>query len=49
MLLRIADDFEARIEDISRTVASETGNAIRTQTRPEASFSVEIFRYFGGA
>jgi betaine-aldehyde dehydrogenase len=48
MLLRIADDFEARIEDISRTVTSETGNAIRTQTRPEASFAVEIFRYFGG-
>jgi acyl-CoA reductase-like NAD-dependent aldehyde dehydrogenase len=47
MLLRIADDFEARIEDIPRTVASETGNAIRTQRRPEARFAIEILRYFG--
>jgi acyl-CoA reductase-like NAD-dependent aldehyde dehydrogenase len=36
LLLGIADDFEAQAEDIARTLTSETGNAIRTQTRPEA-------------
>lgn len=48
LLLQIADDFETEAEEIARTVASETGNAIRTQTRPEAHFGAEIFRYFGG-
>jgi betaine-aldehyde dehydrogenase len=48
LLMRIADDFEAEAEDIARTVAAETGNAIRTQTRPEAHLGAAIFRYFGG-
>src|SRR5688572_10452634 len=35
LLLRIAAAVEAEIESIARTVALETGNAIRTQARPE--------------
>lgn len=48
LLWRIADGLEARVEEIARIVAEETGNAIRTQARPEARGIVEIFRYFGG-
>src|SRR6516165_8812803 len=32
----------------SRTIALETGNALRTQARPEAKATVDIMRYFGG-
>src|SRR5271168_3966162 len=31
MLTRIADAMEARVEDLARLIALETGNAIRTQ------------------
>ncbi|MBV8456790.1 MAG: aldehyde dehydrogenase family protein, partial [Acetobacteraceae bacterium] len=48
MLLRIADALEARSEELARTIALETGNALRTQARPEARLSADIFRYFGG-
>jgi acyl-CoA reductase-like NAD-dependent aldehyde dehydrogenase len=48
MLLRIADALEARIEDMARIIALETGNALRTQARPEATLTADIFRYFGG-
>ncbi len=48
MLSRIADDLEAAIEDLARLLASETGNAIRTQARPEAKTTADLFRYFGG-
>ena len=47
-LSRIADDLEASIEDLARLLASETGNAIRTQARPEARTTADLFRYFGG-
>jgi len=47
-LLKIADALEARVEELARTIAEETGNALRTQARPEAKGTVEIFRYFGG-
>jgi acyl-CoA reductase-like NAD-dependent aldehyde dehydrogenase len=47
-LLRIADELEARHEDLARMIAHETGNALRTQARPEALTCVEVFRYFGG-
>ncbi len=47
-LARIADDVEAHIEDLARTLARETGNAIRTQARPEAKSVADVFRYFGG-
>src|SRR3954451_18368105 len=47
-LLTIAEDLEARLEELARLIASETGNAIRTQARGEAKLSADIFRYFGG-
>ena len=48
MLLKIAEALQARSEDIARTIALETGNALRTQARGEASLTADIFRYFGG-
>ncbi|HEY5617851.1 MAG TPA: aldehyde dehydrogenase family protein [Vicinamibacterales bacterium] len=48
LLLRIADAMEAEVESIARIVALETGNAIRTQARPETKGAVDVFRYYGG-
>lgn len=48
LLLRIAEAMEARIEELARLIAEETGNALRTQARPEATLTADIFRYFGG-
>ena len=48
ILLKIADDLEAEIEPLANIIAKETGNAIRTQARPEATQVSDIFRYFGG-
>src|SRR5512139_3211857 len=47
-LLKIADQLEARAEEMARTIALETGNALRTQARGEARMTADIFRYFGG-
>jgi len=47
-LLRIADALDANSENIARLLAEETGNALRTQSRPEVKGAIEIFRYFGG-
>ena len=48
LLLRIAEAIEARVEELARTIALETGNALRTQARGEAKMTADIFRYFGG-
>ncbi|MCK9514692.1 MAG: aldehyde dehydrogenase family protein [Ottowia sp.] len=48
LLLKIADELEERAEQLARLGAHETGNALRTQTRPEAAFVHNTFRYFGG-
>jgi len=48
LLSRIADAVEAEAESIARTVALETGNAIRTQARPEVKGAIDVLRYFGG-
>ncbi|MGH7040716.1 MAG: aldehyde dehydrogenase family protein [Acetobacteraceae bacterium] len=48
LLLRIADVLEAQEEELARLIALETGNALRTQARPEAKATADIFRYFGG-
>ncbi|MEJ2240063.1 MAG: aldehyde dehydrogenase family protein [Gemmatimonadales bacterium] len=48
MLLDIAEDIEARTEELARMIAAETGNALRTQARPEALLAADVFRYFGG-
>src|SRR5687768_2491177 len=47
-LSRIADDIEARSEDFARLTALDTGNALRTQARPEVATLVSLFRYFAG-
>jgi len=48
MLMKIADALDARREEMARTISEETGNAIRSQARPEATLSADMFRYFGG-
>src|SRR5215210_8033493 len=47
-LLAIAEVLEARVEEMAQLIASETGNAIRTQARGEAKWVADVFRYFGG-
>jgi aldehyde dehydrogenase (NAD+) len=48
LLLRIADALEERAEELARVTAEDTGNALRTQARPEAALLADLFRYFGG-
>jgi betaine-aldehyde dehydrogenase len=48
LLSRIGEELQADVEGMARLVASETGNAIRTQSRPEANSAADVFRYFGG-
>ena len=40
--------MEGEVEGIGRTIALETGNALRTQARGEARLAPDIFGYFGG-
>lgn len=47
-LLAIADELEARTEEFAELTALDTGNALRTQARPEATTMVSMFRYFAG-
>ncbi|HEY1456162.1 MAG TPA: aldehyde dehydrogenase family protein [Candidatus Dormibacteraeota bacterium] len=48
LLMAIGAEIEVEREAIARTIAQETGNAIRPQSRPEATTASEVFRYFGG-
>jgi len=48
VLCKIAEKLESQIEPMAQTIAMETGNAIRTQARPEAKAAADVFRYFGG-
>jgi betaine-aldehyde dehydrogenase len=48
LLQQVADLFEARQEELAKLLALETGNALRTQARPEAGGVAVTFRYFGG-
>jgi betaine-aldehyde dehydrogenase len=45
---RIADAIEPETERLAKLMSLENGNALRTQTRGEARFVVDCFRYFGG-
>ena len=47
-LARIADAVEARGEELAQLTALDTGNALRTQARPEVATLVDLFRYFAG-
>lgn len=48
LLLRIADALEEQAEEFALLTAQDTGNALRTQARPESAALVSLFRYFGG-
>ena len=48
LMLKIADDLEKQAEEITRLLVLETGNAIRTQSRPEFGATIDVFRLFGG-
>lgn len=48
LLGQCADALEAAAEDLAQLTALDTGNAIRTQARPETVILVDLFRYFGG-
>lgn len=47
-LYRIADAIADRAEELARLTAADTGNALRTQARPEVHGLVDLFRYFAG-
>lgn len=47
-LTKIADAIEERAEDLAQITSADTGNALRTQARPEAMGLADLFRYFGG-
>jgi 3-hydroxyisobutyrate dehydrogenase len=48
LMLQIAADVEQRSEELAALLATETGNAIRPQARPEVKNTADVFRYFGG-
>src|SRR5439155_23887769 len=48
MLQKVADAVEMRVEELARIVAEGTGNAIRTQARPEAKGAADVRDYLGG-
>ncbi|WP_125610116.1 aldehyde dehydrogenase family protein [Specibacter cremeus] len=48
-LLAIADEIQDRAEEFSHLTALDTGNALRTQARPETAALIGMFRYFAGA
>jgi betaine-aldehyde dehydrogenase len=48
LMLQVAADVEQQAEELATLLATETGNAIRPQARPEVKSTAEVFRYFGG-
>ncbi|MET3508010.1 aldehyde dehydrogenase family protein [Halalkalibacter oceani] len=48
MLWKIADAVDAQFEELARTIATETGNALKTQAKGEAKGVADVIRYFGG-
>ena len=49
LMLQIADGIDEQAEEMATLLATETGNAVRPQARPEVKGAAELFRYFGGA
>jgi acyl-CoA reductase-like NAD-dependent aldehyde dehydrogenase len=47
LLQQVADALEPEVERIAQLISLENGNAIRTQSRGESKFAVDVFRYFG--
>jgi betaine-aldehyde dehydrogenase len=48
MLIELGNRITANVEEIARVLAAETGNALRTQSRPETQSAAEVLRYYGG-
>jgi acyl-CoA reductase-like NAD-dependent aldehyde dehydrogenase len=48
MLQMAADAAEAKRDIIERVLALDTGNALRTQARPETGSAIDLTRMFGG-
>lgn len=47
LLIRIGDKIAENQEELALLIASETGNALRTQARGEAASGADIFRFYG--
>lgn len=47
-LVDLANSLAAHKESVAQLLAAETGNALRTQSRPEVEAAIEVLRYFGG-
>ncbi|BAH50591.1 aldehyde dehydrogenase family protein [Rhodococcus opacus] len=47
LLIKIGDKIAENQEQLARIIASETGNALRTQARGEAASGADIFRFYG--
>jgi betaine-aldehyde dehydrogenase len=47
LLQQIADVLEDHVERLARIISEENGNAIKTQSRGEVRYAVDVFRYFG--
>ena len=47
LLQKVGDAIADHHEEIARLIASETGNALRTQARGEATSGADIFRFYG--
>ncbi|MYM20705.1 aldehyde dehydrogenase family protein [Brevibacterium sp. 5221] len=48
LLSKCADVLAEHSEELAQLTALDTGNAIRTQARPETNILVDLFRYMGG-
>lgn len=48
MLIEFGNRITAHAEEIAQILAAETGNALRTQSRPEVASTAEVLRYYGG-
>ncbi len=47
-LHQLAELVDAEREELARLLCEETGNALRTQARPEIASTIDILRYFAG-
>lgn len=47
LLMAIGDKIAENQEELAQLIASETGNALRTQARGEAASGADIFRFYG--
>ncbi len=48
MLTELGNRLSAHAEEVARILAAESGNAIRTQSRGEASGAAGVLKYYGG-